>query len=548
MTRRFSNDSVQYWGAPPPPPEAAASASRATTGGAANDRYTPGGGASYDGGGVRTAQACPDAIAALVVHFKETYGGYHGYSALAVCAVGVALNAANVLVLTQRKMRSPVNALLTLLAVVQLLLLAVYAPFDMLVHVAPEPGLPPFVSASYAREAYILFYFNASVTLQMISSWTTIATAAFRYASVQFSLRSAAWCSYRRAGVAGAAVVIACGLCSVPNALRYRVVVDGRGGTREQPWYAIGNSAPYEPPDSPAMQLTYWLYAIVGKVLPSALLLALTALLVNLLRRTLSRRQALRRQSQCSRSLASGGGAATPSSNGGGGRSWSVGGGGGDCGGGGGASSECSVRDHARTTRMLLAVVVLFLAVELPHGCLVIASAIDRCHHEAYNMLGDLIDLATLVAFSVNFALYCTMSKRFRELFAGLLSSSLAGPRARLRRLRCCVEDVLSRGGRARAAAGAGRRDVAVDGGRSAAPKSIPLFRSSSARRKGGGDGGGRCRGAYAPPIEAADAWSGKSSLDSFHLEVEPQHTSFSQLLCSSSSGSEDSLAVAGRT
>lgn len=47
-------------------------------------------------------------------------------------------------------------------------------------------------------------------------------------------------------------------------------------------------------------------------------------------------------------------------------------------------------REHVRTTAMLVAVVLCFVAVELPHGLLAFLSGIDgRIFHDVYVPLGD---------------------------------------------------------------------------------------------------------------------------------------------------------------
>jgi len=75
-------------------------------------------------------------------------------------------------------------------------------------------------------------------------------------------------------------------------------------------------------------------------------------------------------------------------------------------------------REHNRTTAMLLAVVGLFQLVELPHGVLTLCSIfVPNFHAEVYTALGDVIDIMALLNNSINFVLYCTMSRLFRDQF-----------------------------------------------------------------------------------------------------------------------------------
>ncbi|KAH3789830.1 hypothetical protein DPMN_168019 [Dreissena polymorpha] len=74
--------------------------------------------------------------------------------------------------------------------------------------------------------------------------------------------------------------------------------------------------------------------------------------------------------------------------------------------------------EHYRTTAMLLVVVILFLIVELPHGILkLLMIFMHELHDEVYNPLGDILDIASLLNNGVNFVLYCSMSKEFRDTF-----------------------------------------------------------------------------------------------------------------------------------
>jgi len=74
---------------------------------------------------------------------------------------------------------------------------------------------------------------------------------------------------------------------------------------------------------------------------------------------------------------------------------------------------------------MLVAIVVLFLVTELPQGALALCSGlVEHCFQSYYAPLGDTMDIVALVNNGINFALYCTMSARFRQTFASLITPS----------------------------------------------------------------------------------------------------------------------------
>ncbi len=67
---------------------------------------------------------------------------------------------------------------------------------------------------------------------------------------------------------------------------------------------------------------------------------------------------------------------------------------------------------------MLLTVVFLFLVTEFPQGILNMLSGIlPHFVDEVYGPLGDLMDILALINNGINFILYCTMSKQFRDTF-----------------------------------------------------------------------------------------------------------------------------------
>lgn len=129
--------------------------------------------------------------------------------------------------------------------------------------------------------------------------------------------------------------------------------------------------------------VNYWLFGVVLKVVPCILLAVLSGLLVAAMRRAAARRRRLRSAGR--------------------------------------REESDTDSEHARTTAMLVAVVLCFVATELPQGVLAFLSGIDdRFFHEVYVPLGDVFDVVVLINSAVNFVLYCTMSRQFRQTFGQL--------------------------------------------------------------------------------------------------------------------------------
>uniref|UniRef100_A0A914HGY4 G-protein coupled receptors family 1 profile domain-containing protein n=1 Tax=Globodera rostochiensis TaxID=31243 RepID=A0A914HGY4_GLORO len=72
-----------------------------------------------------------------------------------------------------------------------------------------------------------------------------------------------------------------------------------------------------------------------------------------------------------------------------------------------------------RTTRMLLAIVCVFLITELPQGVMAVLNGMfsEEFHYNIYNRVGDILDLLSLCNACTSFIIYCTMSAQFRNEF-----------------------------------------------------------------------------------------------------------------------------------
>ena len=80
--------------------------------------------------------------------------------------------------------------------------------------------------------------------------------------------------------------------------------------------------------------------------------------------------------------------------------------------------TQCSqrMRAHKRTTVMLLVIIVMFIVAELPSGILVLVSAfVDGFFMDYYLLFADTLEIVSLINNAVNFIMYCSMSRQFRE-------------------------------------------------------------------------------------------------------------------------------------
>ncbi|KAG9508900.1 Cysteine proteinase 1 [Fragariocoptes setiger] len=104
------------------------------------------------------------------------------------------------------------------------------------------------------------------------------------------------------------------------------------------------------------------------------------------------------------------------------------------------------------TTRLLIAVMIVFLICEFPAGLLAAGCAIfgPEFFENVYQPIGHLTDLLALINSSVNFILYCIMSTQFRATFLNVVfrcpqpKSAMQGPIAHLITMSSSVIQVLA--------------------------------------------------------------------------------------------------------
>lgn len=112
-----------------------------------------------------------------------------------------------------------------------------------------------------------------------------------------------------------------------------------------------------------------------------------------------------------------------------------------------GAGSSASIRtmDSNRTTLMLIVVVTVFLMVEVPVAIVtilhVVLNSFDVFRDVEFGSSLNYIKLFTnffiMISYSVNFTIYCSMSKKFRETFRDLFLCGKRAKRKRAHRLLC---------------------------------------------------------------------------------------------------------------
>ncbi|XP_047096641.1 G-protein coupled receptor dmsr-1-like [Schistocerca piceifrons] len=329
--------------------------------------------------GTSEAQFCGPGLR----HFQAGYREVHAYLSLLVCVFGSVANSLNIAVLTRREMVSATNSILTALAVADLLVMVEYVPYALHTYLLKRPRARSY---TYAWAVFVLFHSNFAQVCHTVSILLTVELAVWRYLAVAHPRRGQVGVARTLAAVA-AAYLLGPLLCA-PHFLAFEVAeVRERGATL----HVVQMSRLSRAAGGLLADLNFWVYAVAVKLAPCAALTVLSLRIVAALLETKRRRRQL--------SLAAA------------------------------ARQPAKERQTERTTRMLLAVLLLFLATELPQGVLGLLSGLlgQRFFAQCYLPLGELMDGLALFNSAVNFVLYCSMSRQFRVTFCQLFRPRALG-------------------------------------------------------------------------------------------------------------------------
>ena len=318
-------------------------------------------------------------LAAYGLKYREV----HGYIAVVVCALGIILNILNIVVLTQKEMRSSVNWILCALAVSDGLTMATYLPFALRFYClygtdpSPERNTLPAIR-------FMFFYAAFSVYVHTVSIWLTVILAIFRYVYISAAPHIVKRvCSQSRAKLAIFLTYFVTLIVCIPNFLVLQVDDVQHEGSNATMW--IVNYRSESRTDEYLNQFNFWVQAIVVKLLPCCGLTIVSIIIVRKMNQVQRQHQKLMKTKNSAST------------------SYKL---------------EESKKKSIRATRMLLTVVALFLLTEFPIGIMSMLSGIlPKFYYEVYSPLGDTMDILALINNGINFLLYCAMSKQFRETF-----------------------------------------------------------------------------------------------------------------------------------
>ena len=149
----------------------------------------------------------------LIDSFHTRYVSIHGWASLIVCLFGSIANGLNIAVLTRREMTSPTNAILTGLAVADMLVMMEYIPYAFHSYLYQRPKSETF---TYGWAVFVLVHSNFAQIFHTISIWLTVTLAVWRYIAVAHPQKNRQWCSYKNTIYAIIGAYIICPIICVP--------------------------------------------------------------------------------------------------------------------------------------------------------------------------------------------------------------------------------------------------------------------------------------------------------------------------------------------
>ncbi|XP_063378199.1 G-protein coupled receptor dmsr-1-like [Cydia fagiglandana] len=346
--------------------------------------------------------------------FQKTFTQFHGYIALVICLLGSVANSVNIAVLSRKEMASSTNTILTGLAVADLLVMIDYIPFAFLIYV--KVGTEQSRN-SYAAAVFVYFHSIFSQTFHTVSIWLTITLAIWRYIAIKFPQMNRTFCNKRNTNIAITLAYVVSPVLCLPIYFAMNIdPVPGKSSTNA----TMNNtsdmnvtSSRVEPASKFAITMTtngdlltaiFWIYSVFIKLIPCIVLSIISVCLIVKMKSSDRRRQKLLKKSAITTNEGEKARLNEDGAKRGGGRT-------------------------DRTTRMLLALLGLFLATELPQALFgLLTATAPRLFQVCYYTFGEVMDLMALVGSAINFVLYCSMSRQFRSTFGRLARKLLPLP------------------------------------------------------------------------------------------------------------------------
>ncbi|CAJ0609553.1 unnamed protein product [Cylicocyclus nassatus] len=323
--------------------------------------------------------------------------------------LAVLANVTVALVLSRKNMVSPTNVVLKYMAIA-----------DLLVGIVPLPWTIFFYSMGNYNKMYNLelwwcylnkFSMDAFPPLfHNIAMWLTVLLAGQRYVSISYPLHSRGISNVRNVRRATFVIAIVSLMCGLPKWFDYFYeTVEGWIFMRGRWMYTRSCIAGQTPllhlvGQTLFFNLYFWTRAIGFILLPSILLVILNILLIRNIRRAQLRKLHLIRER---------------------------------------TEEAARQRDSNSTTLMLIAIVSLFLVVNVPQAAFISILCVCETFSIRFSLLEGTFpavfllvsNMLVMATYPINFSIYCFMSSSFRKTFKSMFCPSNAKSSGRSRQL-----------------------------------------------------------------------------------------------------------------
>lgn len=283
-------------------------------------------------------------------------------------------------------MRSPTNAILTGLAIADLLVMMDYIPYAFVGYILPQMNISREKRLAYTATWYIMFHSIFAQICHTISIWLTVTLAIWRYIAVAHPQKNRIWCGMRTTLIAIASSYVVCPFIAIPLYLSFSItrtteLLDAEGYTftgndtsvaRNVTLYKI-NSSELANNHSILLTANLWIYSVAIKLIPCFALTILSLRLIGALLEAKRRRKQLTSHNATGmKTIVNGKAVEKVQKN---------------------SKTLEKEKQTDRTTRMLLAVLLLFLTTEFPQGILGLLSAVLKpaFFRECYLKLGKFL-------------------------------------------------------------------------------------------------------------------------------------------------------------
>ncbi|ESO02726.1 hypothetical protein HELRODRAFT_122743, partial [Helobdella robusta] len=293
------------------------------------------------------------------------------------------------LILLKKKMKSPTNIILVFIAI-----------SDMLTGLVPLPNYIYFYSFSEYRNwvPYSLCYFHTltwdhvPTVFHTASIWLTVALAVQRYFYICRPTFAKNWCTVRNAVRASIFIYLLAFTSQLCRILENEFVPIVVASLNDNLTNVTACLKDFKHPFKLNLNIyfnIYWsLRILMVHFVPCTTLVVFSSLLIRALKQALRRRKQLLKQNR---------------------------------------RTECRrLAENNLTTLMLVAVVGVFLTVELPLAILLIFMMLDNSMDlhilspVVRNASQTIINFCILLSYPINFFIYCAMSRMFRDMFKSL--------------------------------------------------------------------------------------------------------------------------------